>query len=235
MRSGSDQAGRCVRARSDRVASRDRDCVVAALLAMTKTSAVIAVPGRPALARRSGGKRSRRRCANLIESCAKPDPPRRAIVQERRTAPARLFCLDFDEFLTGFGRDRITRLAAILDVRRDGFADIRQRLGPDIALTDASRQGRDTDDVGRDSAPARQATAPMPFARRVLPVAALPARAAAAGHQFDDRRRAERRSHCVSWLRCGRQRQRHQAHEHCSKGPHFILGEGHAETVPDRD
>src|SRR5262245_35441702 len=55
--------------------------------------------------------------------------------------------LNFHELLSVFGRHRIAGLAAILDVKVQGFAYVCQRLRPGITLANAPRQRRHADDV----------------------------------------------------------------------------------------
>src|SRR5262249_234698 len=47
--------------------------------------------------------------------------------------------LDFDELLACFGGNRIAGVAAVRDVKRNGFTDIVQRFGTGVPLADASR------------------------------------------------------------------------------------------------
>ena len=55
--------------------------------------------------------------------------------------------LDLNDLLACFGGDRIAGIAAVLDVKLDGFADVAQRFGAGVALADASRQNWNTDDI----------------------------------------------------------------------------------------
>jgi hypothetical protein len=54
---------------------------------------------------------------------------------------------DLDEFLAGFGGDRITGIAAILQIELNGLADVGQGFGPRVALTDTPGQSRNANHV----------------------------------------------------------------------------------------
>jgi hypothetical protein len=54
----------------------------------------------------------------------------------------RLRGLDLDEFLAGLGGNGIAGVAAVLNVKLDGFTNIPQRLGAIFTLTDTSGQCR---------------------------------------------------------------------------------------------
>src|SRR5215216_1000806 len=55
--------------------------------------------------------------------------------------------LDLNELLACFGGDRIAGVAAVLDVKLDGFPNVVQRFGAGIALAHASRQSWNADDI----------------------------------------------------------------------------------------
>jgi hypothetical protein len=64
-----------------------------------------------------------------------------------RPANRRLCGLDFNELLARLGGDGIARVAAVLDVKLDGFTDVVQGFGAGVALADASRQSRHAGDI----------------------------------------------------------------------------------------
>ena len=55
--------------------------------------------------------------------------------------------LDFDKLPARLGRNWIASIAAVLNVKLDGFPDVIQRLGAGIALADASRQRWHADNI----------------------------------------------------------------------------------------
>src|SRR5690242_20637463 len=59
----------------------------------------------------------------------------------------RLRGVDFDKLLAGLGRNRITGVAAILDVQLNRLADVGQRLGAVVPLAHAPRQRRHARDI----------------------------------------------------------------------------------------
>src|SRR5260221_2912424 len=55
-------------------------------------------------------------------------------------------CFHFDDLRARLSRDQVARLAAVVSIKFDRFADVVERLGPRVSLTDAARQRRSPDD-----------------------------------------------------------------------------------------
>ena len=58
-----------------------------------------------------------------------------------------LYSFDFDELLTGLGRDWVASITAIFYVKFNRLTDIGQRLDTRVPLTDTLRQSRNTNDI----------------------------------------------------------------------------------------
>ena len=52
-----------------------------------------------------------------------------------------------DEFLAGFGRNRVACFPTVFDVKRDRLADVGQSLFTRVALANTARQGGHADDI----------------------------------------------------------------------------------------
>src|SRR6516225_5853121 len=83
-------------------------------------------------------------------SAARTSRPDRSVGSLDKFQPSKsasLRSLDFDKLLACFRGDRIASVAAVLDVKLNGFTDVVQRFGAGTALADAAGQCRHIGDV----------------------------------------------------------------------------------------